>query len=250
MTPPKNSKDPSSEKTSTVSENNSTKKQNAKADSRRPRREWSNSFRPHEHGLMIGKVASRNGRRVEAINELYKSLVARCCPDLADPISLLFAELAGIDYWRLSQAVEFENNLFHERRGCPFQSYDVPNLMRYIAITRRNLEKNIEILLQLQKEAEDAGGFEFPEEAVQPQSSDGGSSSASQSNPALDKAQGSAQPATDSAAVPSTGSAVDASSAAQDSASSDSEAHGAADASVPEAANAGEKPTTELPTAA
>lgn len=254
MTPPKKSADPSSENVdstsaSTVSENNN-KKQNAKQRPRRTRRDWANSFRPHQHGLLLRKVVFRDGKRIEAIQQLYSSLLERCCPDQADPISLLFAELTGVDYWRLSQAVEFENNMFRQTQGCSFQAYDLPNLMRYIAMTRRNLEKNLEILLRLQNEAEDAGGFEFPEEAVQQQPSDGGSSSAPASNPALGKAQGSTEPATESAAVPSAPTPLDPSSPAQDSVPSASRAHGASDPSTPEVGNAGAKPTTELPTAA
>jgi len=147
------------ESSSTVSEHKTNTTENPKKNSPRRRRRW-NSFAPNEHGLLVTKVADLDGKCIPAIENLCASLIYRFDPGQNDPVSQLLVELVVADYWRMSQVVRYEKLRSGGGPDLIFCGYGISEAMKYLSLTRRNLDKGLETLLQLEKEAEAARELE------------------------------------------------------------------------------------------
>jgi hypothetical protein len=161
---------------STVSQRKTNNKQNTEKNSRRPRRELNNTFQPGTDGLLGRLIGLCKGKPVPAIQELYRSLVRRF--DGRDVVNQLLADLLVTDYWRLSNGIEQELRLLEP--GCDrfYPQGSMPVLTRYVATARRNLDKSLQMMLQLQKETEaaEASEVETEETETEPQAADPSSS--------------------------------------------------------------------------
>lgn len=106
-------------------------------------------------GGLIPKICESDG-----IKKLYKNLINRF--DSSDVVQVLLVEMTVADYWRASKAIEYE---YYYSGGKPGNWYLAnPDMMRYNSANRRNLHKSIEMLLQLDKEADQASAFAQAEE--------------------------------------------------------------------------------------
>jgi len=123
--------------------------------SRRSRRDWENSFKPGQHGLLVRNTVNSARKPVDAIQELYRSLIYRFDPDTTDVVGMLLVELTVVDYWRMSKALEYEQDSMV--RHCVLSNMNT--LTRYAAAARRNFDKSLQMLLQIEKENGEAAAF-------------------------------------------------------------------------------------------
>jgi hypothetical protein len=138
----------------------------------RKRRKTASTFSPGLHGQLLPLICDDGKDNVsEGIKKLYVSLMQSF--DYHNVVNALLIELALADYWRLSKGLDFEREMLSssqrayvfDRRG------DMPVITRYVTVSRRNLDRSLQMLLQIDKESEEAGAFPSETEEPAPQAS-------------------------------------------------------------------------------
>ncbi len=142
----------------TVSKAQTNNPPTPKTNSRRSSRGWGNTFQPGEHGLLVRKTADSNRKPKDAIQELHRSLTDRFDPNRVDVVSLLHIEMLITDYWRMSKGLEYEQKSMAE--GYAFYQNYMDCMTRYVGAARRNLDKSLQMLRQIEKENEEAAALE------------------------------------------------------------------------------------------
>jgi hypothetical protein len=171
----------------------------AKTRSRVPRREWDNSYFPGMQGSLTSQIADEpDGTPDKAINQLHKSLIHRF--DMDDIVGGLMVDLLIADFWRLREAIILENQLKKEQRWWLYrQSGSLAPVMRYVSLSRRNLDQSLKMLGELEKEAAEAEAFEVEEGGIE--MADSPSSQASAAPAKSDEPAPQAEPETSSSEV-------------------------------------------------
>lgn len=171
---------------STVSEHKTSHQQNPKKSSRPARRKATSTFQPGVHGRLILSICGDGKGNVdEGISSLFASLGNRF--DCSDVVNALLIELAVTDYWRQSRTLQYERQCFRRDVGgfCP--QGDMPVLTRYLTASRRSLDKSLQMLLQIEKDAQEATASEAETEAAETSAST--ADAASQSRPSTTEAK-------------------------------------------------------------
>lgn len=164
----------------TVSNPQTNNPQTPKKNSRRSRRDWGNTFHPGKHGLLVRKTADSNRKPKDAIQELYGSLTDRFDPNHVDVVGLLLIEMMIVDYWRISKGLEYEQKAMDE--GYAFYKDYMDCMTRYVGAARRNLDKSLQVLRQIEKENEEAAWLEADSETTEAVASAADSSPESEPN--------------------------------------------------------------------
>jgi hypothetical protein len=215
---------------SAVSEHTTNHPQTPNKSKQPARRKAKSTFQPGFHGRLLQFVMYEKAKPIEGLKNLFVSLADRF--DLDDVVNALLIELAVTDYWRLSQVVQFEAS------RNPLGAY--PQLTQYMTASRRGLDKSLEMLLQMDKEAAEAGAF-----AAEAETEDSAKDAASPSQPASTPAESDEQ-STPAASSPSADEA--AADEPHPTAAESTAAEGAAE--TPAVKAAGENPAADLPAAA
>lgn len=135
---------------SAVSEHKTNHPQPLRKSKQPARRKAKSTFQPDLHGRLLQFVMyDEKAQPIEGLKNLFVSLAKRF--DFDDVVNALLIELTVTDYWRLSQVVQYEAS------RNPLGAY--PQLTQYMTASRRGLDKSLEMLLQLDKEAVEAGAF-------------------------------------------------------------------------------------------
>jgi hypothetical protein len=172
---------------STVSEHKTNHQQNPKKSLRPARRKANNTFQPGHHGRLVQCIMfDGEGKAVKGLENLFVRLADRF--DYSDVVNALLIELAVTDYWRQSKAVRYELQCFRRDVGgfCP--QGDMPALTRYLTASRRSLDKSLQMLRQIEKDAQEATASEAETEAAETSAST--ADAASQSQPSTPDAKG------------------------------------------------------------
>jgi len=221
----------------TVSEHTTNHKQNSKKSKQPARRNAKSTFQPGQHGRLVPFIMyDGEGKAVKGLANLFNSLANRFNDD--DVVNTLLIELAVTDYWRLSQAVQIE-------ASRPGSIGFYPQLTQYLTVSRRNLDRSLQMLLQLDKETAEAEASEAETEEAEKAETETATDAASPSQPAPTP-ETSEEPSTPAA---STTSANEAAAAEPQPTAVESTAVEAA-AETLAVEGAGKKPATDLPAAA
>ena len=117
-----------------------------------------NWYHPELHGrilplfLSTADVKENKGKR-----KLFDSLLGRF--DAIDVVNVVLAELSVAEYERIARGLQFENNYLTDGREWQYQH--AYSIARYTNAARNNFIKNLQTLLKLQKESEEAEMCEF-----------------------------------------------------------------------------------------
>jgi hypothetical protein len=100
---------------------------------------------------------------------LFRSLDRRF--DRNDVVNQLLVELTVVDYWRISQGLMEEVRSLTQGLGFHPQG-TIPVATRYVAAARRNIDRSLRMMLQLEKEAAAAEALETEGAEVETDGSD------------------------------------------------------------------------------
>jgi hypothetical protein len=159
---------------STVPEHKTKIEQPGIKSSRRRRRRASTYF-PGTEGCLVPKICENEG-----IESLFRNLVKRFDSD--DVVNQLLVELTVADYWRISQGLKEEVRSLTKGWGFHPQG-SIPVATKYVAAARRNLDKSLQMMLQMEKEVEAVEALETESAGVETHASAADSSIPSQSDP-------------------------------------------------------------------
>ncbi len=243
------------EPASTVSEHQTQHKQNPNKSKPPARRKAASTFYPGAHGRLLPLVAGDGkGNADEGLKNLYTSLADRFDSD--DVVNALLIELAVTDYWRQSKAVQYElNNLRSDGWGFHPKG-ELPPLTRYLTTSRRNLDKSLQMLLQMEKQAAEAEASEPETEEAGTRAVAGDASSPSQPETTPAKTEEAVLPAAsatfanEAAASEPPATVVQGGEAEPNQKASEPEELPSTASPVPPTDEAGTKPADELPKAA
>jgi hypothetical protein len=216
---------------SAVSEHTTNNPQTPNKSKQPARRKAKSVFQPGFHGRLLQFVMyDEKAKPIEGLKNLFVSLADRF--DFDDVVNALLIELAVTDYWRLSQVVQFE-------ASSPTNVGAYPQLTHYLTASRRNLDKSLQMLLQLDKEAAEAGAF-----ATEAETEASAVDAASPSQPTSMPTESDEQ---STPAASSTSADEAAADEPQPTAAESTATEGVAETPAVEAA--GEKPAADLPAA-
>ena len=164
------------EPASTVPERNAKITQTRNTSSRRRTRRPS-TYLPGTEGCLVPRICEHEG-----IKSLFRNLVHRFDSD--DVVNMLLVELTVADYWRIAQGLKQEVRSLTEGREGFYPQGTIPVVTRYVATARRNLDKSLQMMLQMQKEVEAAEALETETAGAETHGSAADSSIPSQPAPA------------------------------------------------------------------
>jgi hypothetical protein len=147
------------DKPATAVSKHTTKNPQPAMKSKQPaRRKAKSTFQPSEHGRMAQLfMFDGQGKALKGFEDLFQSLANRF--DASDVVNALLIEMTVADYWRISKGLAHEVGLLGPRCDNFHPQGAMPVVIRYVATARRNLNTSMQMLLQLEKEAAEAGAF-------------------------------------------------------------------------------------------